>query len=325
MSTYIYILLFVGLFFSFIYAATETGFYCLNRIRLRYREERGWWTAKIINRMLNDPHGMVCTVLIGNNVANYIAAATFTYIISVRVSHGRAELLATLMLAPVILIFCEILPKSIFQRHADYFLYKVAPIADISYKVFSPLVFLLRVISRLPHLFLKGVEVKESPFFSPQRLRYFLDEGAAEGAVSVYQNTMARNIMALGTTAVQKVMIPLEEVTMAPATVGPQSLRDLAGDKKFSRIPIYDRERTRIIGVVVIIEFLMNEKHQGNIREFVRTVTHIDAETPVDDALLKLRHARQRMGIVTDGDGKAVGIITIKDLVEEIVGELTVW
>lgn len=325
MPTYIYAILFMGLLFSFIYAATETGFYCLNRIRLRYREERGWWTAGIINRLLNDPQGMVCTVLIGNNIANYAAAAAFTYIVASKVSPIKAELFATLMLAPVILIFCEILPKTIFQRHADSLLYKVVPITDVSYKIFFPLIFLLKSISRLPHLFLRGIEARESPFFSPQRLRFFLDEGTEEGAVSVYQNTMARNIMALGTTPIRKVMIPLEEVTMAPDTVGSKSLRDLIREKKFSRIPIYDRERTRIIGVVTIIEFLMNGKAQGDIHEFVRAATFIDAETPVDDALMRLRQSRQRMGIVTDGDGKATGIITIKDLVEEIVGELSVW
>ncbi|MFQ5862096.1 MAG: CNNM domain-containing protein [Candidatus Brocadiales bacterium] len=325
MSTYIYVLLFAGLFFSFIYAATETGFYCLNRIRLRYREERGWWTARVINRMLSDPQGMVCTVLIGNNVANYVAAAVFTYMVEARVSHGRAELVATLMLAPIILIFCEVLPKSIFQKHADSLLYKVVPITDVSYKVFYPLVFLLRVVGRLPHLFLKGLEAKESPFFSPQRLRYFLEEGAEVGAVSMYQNIMARNIMTLGTTPIHKVMIPLEEVTMAPDTVGPQSLKSLAREKKFSRIPIYDREKTRVIGIVTLLEFLMNGKPRADVHEFVRAATCIDANMPVDDALLKLRHAKQRMGIVTDGDGRAIGIVTIKDLVEEIVGELAVW
>ncbi len=325
MPANIYILLFVGLLFSFIYAATETGFYCLNRIRLRYREERGWWTARVINRMLNDPQGMVCTVLIGNNIANYVAVAAFTYIVAARVSQVKAELIATLMLAPVILIFCEILPKTIFQRHADSLLYKVVPVADVSYKIFRPFVFLLRVISRLLHLFLKGLEVKESPFFSPQRLRYFLDEGAEEGTVSVYQSTMARNIMDLGNTPVKEVMIPLEEVTMVPETVGPKSLKSMAREKKFSRIPVYDRERTKVIGIVTLLEFLMEGKAQGGIHKFVRAATYISADTPVDDALMKLRLSRQRMGIVTGSDGKAVGIITMKDLVEEIVGELSVW
>lgn len=325
MPTYIYALLFMSFLFSFVYSATETGFYCLNRIRLRYREDRGWWTAKIINRLLNDPQGMVCAILIGNNIANYVAAATFTYIVGARVSPGKAELIATLMLAPVILIFCEILPKSIFQRHADSLLYKVVPVTDVSYKVFYPIVFLLRVVSRLPHLFLKGLEAKESPFFTPQRLRYLLDEGAEVGAVSVYQNTMARNIMALGTTPVQNVMIPLEEVTMAPCTVGTDSLEIVARERKFSRIPIYDRERINVVGVVTLLELLMDGKPHGDIREFVRPATYINAHTPVDEALLKLRHARQRMGIVTDAVGTVIGIVTIKDLVEEIVGELTVW
>lgn len=318
-----YYLLILALGLSFLYSGSETGFYCLNRIRLHYREIKGWWSARIIMRHLAEPQRLICAILIGNNVANYLATIVFTSILMHKVSPGEAGLMATLILAPVLMIFCEILPKSLFQRHADNLFYKVVPLVEVSSRLFQPLVILLGLTSRLPEYFIRA-EARQSPFFSPQRLSFLLEEGAEGGAVSMYQNIMASNIMAMGQTPVGKVMIPLEEVTMVPDTVGPETLKDIARAKKFSRIPVYQRERSKVVGILTLLDFLREDKKE--VKPFVKPTVYLEASLPVDDALLRLRHSKQRMGIVTDGkDGRAVGIITIKDLVEEVVGELSVW
>jgi CBS domain containing-hemolysin-like protein len=318
-----YYLLILALCLSFLFSGSETGFYCLNRIRLHYREMKGWWTAKIIVKYLAGPQRLICTTLVGNNVANYLATIIFTYILMHKVSPGEAELMATLILAPFLMVFCEILPKSLFQRHADSLFYKVVPMVEVSSILFYPLVLLLGLASRLPEYFIKA-EARQSPFFSPQRLSFLLEEGTEGGILSMYQNIMARNIMAMGQIPISRVMIPMEEVTMAPDTVGPETLKDIARAKKFSRIPIYQRERCRVVGILTLLDFLREEKRE--VHPFVKPAVYLDANMPVDDALLRLRGSKQRMGIVTDGrDGKAIGIVTIKDLVEEIVGELSVW
>ncbi len=318
-----YYLLVIALCFSFLYSGSETGFYCLNRIRLHYREIKGWWTAKLIAKYLAKPQKLICTILVANNTANYLAAVIFTSILMQKVSLGEAELMATLILAPFLMIFCEIVPKSIFQRHADNYFYKVVPLMELSSRLFYPLVILLGWASRLPEYLIKA-EARQSPFFSPQRLSFLLEEGTEVGALSMYQNIMARNIMAMGQIPVSRVMIPLEEVTMAPDTVGPETLKDIARAKKFSRIPIYERDRSKVVGILTLRDFLREDRRE--VKPFVKPAIYLDANLPVDDALLRLRFSKQRMGIVTDGkDGRAVGIITIKDLVEEIVGELSAW
>src|SRR3989338_6107651 len=130
--------------------------------------------------------------------------------------------------------------------------------------------------------------------------------------------------MAMGQTPVGKVMIPLEEVTMVSDTVGPETLKAIARAKKFSRIPVYQRERSKVVGILTLLDFLREDKKE--VKPFVNPPVFLEASLPVDDALLRLRHSKQRMGIVTDGkDGRAVGIITIKDLVEEVVVELSLW
>jgi CBS domain containing-hemolysin-like protein len=318
-----YYLLTLSLCLAFLYAGSEIGFYCLNRIRLHYREIKGWWTARIIAKHLAEPQKLICTVLVGNNITVYVATIVFTSMLIQKVSPGEAELMATLILAPFLMIFCEILPKSLFQRHSDTLFYKVVPLLEVSLRLFQPLVLLLGLASRLPEYFIKA-EARQSPFFSPQRLHFLLEESTEVGTLSMYQNIMARNIMDMGQTPVGKVMIPLEEVTMAPDTVGPETLKDIARAKKFSRIPIYQRDRSHVIGILTLLDFLREDTRE--VRPFVKLATYLEASLPVDDALLRLRLAKQRMGIVTDGkDGRAIGIVTIKDLVEEIVGELSVW
>ena len=317
-----YILIF-ALCLSFLYSGSETGFYCLNRIRLHYREIKGWWAARLIMKYLTEPQRLICAILIGNNIANYLATIVFTSILMRKASPGEAGLMATLILAPFLMVFCEILPKSLFQRHADSLFYKVVPLVEVSSRLFQPLVMLLGLASRLPEYFIRA-ETRQSPFFSPQRLSFLLEEVTEGGDLSMYQNIMARNIMAMGQTPVGKVMIPLEEITMAPDTVGPETIKDIARAKKFSRIPIYQRERSKVVGILTLLDFLREDRPE--VRPFVKPAVYLEASLPVDDALIKLRYSKQRMGIVTDGkDGKAVGIVTIKDLVEEIVGELSVW
>ncbi|HHT9152684.1 MAG TPA: CNNM domain-containing protein [Candidatus Hypogeohydataceae bacterium YC40] len=318
-----YYLLILALCLDFLYAGSETGFYCLNRMRLHYREIKGWWAAKKIANYMAEPQKLICAILIGNNIAHYLATIVFTSILMSKVSPGKAEMMATLILAPFLMIFCEIVPKSLFQRHADNLFYKVVPLMEVSSKLFYPLVILLGLASRLPEYFIKA-ESRQSPFFSPQRLSFLLEEGTEVGALSMYQNIMARNIMAMGQIPVKKVMIPLEEVTMAPDTVGPETLKDIARARKYSRIPVYRQERSNVVGILTLLDFLREDRRE--VSPFVKPAIYLDAELPVDDALLRLRHSKQRMGIVTDGtDGKAIGIITIKDLVEEIVGELSAW
>ncbi len=319
--------LLVGLFilFSFFYSGAETGVYCINRIRLRYKANRGLWAAKTIYRLLEDSQALVCTILVGNNIVNYIATAFFIVALENTFSPHKAELLTTLILTPFILVFGELLPKSIFQERANSLLFRLAPILDVSSYIFKPAVVLLAKVNRIPQLFFKDVGRTRNPFFSPQRLGYFLSEGTEEGVVTPYQNLMARNIMNLGQMALKSVMIPLKDVALIPVTISGPCLTNIARSRKFSRFPVYENQESNIIGIINLFDFLSTNGSRPDVRGIIRGAAYLDSNMPIDDALLKLQQSKQHMGIVIDQNKKAVGIVTIKDLVEEIVGELAVW
>lgn len=320
-----YLLLAICIFMSAYYSGIEMGIYCLNRVRLKHRLDRGWKTARILNRHLEKPQSIICSILIGNNIVNFVTAAVFTSILEKTTSFMHAELLATLCLSPVLLVFAEVTPKNLFRQKADSLLYTLAPTLDISHKLFYPISVILRLASKIPFLFFKASNNDNDTFFTPRKLMYFFSEGAQDGSLSRYQNIMTRNILRLDRISVRRVMIPSKDVVSIPYDIDMDKLTDMIRNNPFSRLPVYHKRKLNVVGVINLLEFLSSYEHGDKIEKFVNPVTHIIHSSSVDDALFKLQHAKQRMGLVIDSNKNALGIVTIKDLVEEIVGELAVW
>jgi len=319
-----YYLLILLILFSSFFSGIEIAVYCVNRVRLQYNADRGNRSAIIIKKLLNDPQALICTILIGNNIVNYLASAIFTDIISKKVTYTNPGLMATLILAPIMLIFAEVMPKDICQRNADKFLYPASPGIRFFSQIFSPLVYILKGVNKIPQFFLKDSS-KRTAIFTPYRLGFFIREGAKEGVISGYQDTMARNIMRLGSIPIRKIMIPLKKATVVSSDVSVEQMKVLAKNVRFSRIPVYKGPRNNIVGVINLFDFLSDCTEESKIRDFLKEAEHISADMLIDDALVRMQKTKQRMAIVVSKNNKPIGIVTIKDLVEEIVGELMEW
>jgi putative hemolysin len=319
-----YYLLIIFILSSAYFSGIEIAVYCVNHVRLQYKVDRGDRSAKIIKKLLNDPQALICTILIGNNIVNYLASAIFTNIISKKVSYANSGLTATLILAPIMLIFAEVMPKDICQRNADKFLYPASPGIRFFSHIFSPLVYVLKGVNKIPQFFLKNVN-KRTAIFTPYRLGFFIREGAKEGVISGYQDMMTRNIMRLGSIPIRKIMIPLNKATVVSSEINVEQMKVLAKNVRFSRIPVFKGPRSNIVGVINVFDFLSVCTEESKISDFLKETEHIGADTLIDDALVRMQKTKQRMAIVVDKNNKPIGIVTIKDLVEEIVGELMEW
>ena len=317
-------LLILFILFSSYFSGIEIAIYCINRVRLQYKVDRGIRSAKIIKRLLEDPQALICTILIGNNIVNYLAAATFTNIMSENISQANPELIATLILAPIMLVFAEVMPKNICQRRADTFLYTASPSIKFFSQLFLPLVYVLKGANKIPQLFLKNVS-KRTAIFTPYRLGFFIREGVEEGIISSYQDMMARNIMKLGSIPIKKIMIPLKRTTMVSYDVSAEQIMGFAKSVRVSRLPVYKGSKSNIIGLINLFDFLSVGTEKSTISDFLKETEYLNAETLIDDALVRMQKTKQRMAIVTNKDNESIGIVTIKDLVEEIVGELIAW
>lgn len=323
MAEYAVIVLSVALagFFS----GSETGFYCVNRIRLRFRIEGGWPGARALERLSADPLMAVASMLVGTNVGVYLATVMCAAKLrGMPALAPRADLYASLIMPPILLLFAEIVPKSIFQRRADTLMYRAAPLLNTARRVFSPLLFVLGWLGGVMRRLGSRWGARHGEGLSEEKFRFFLSEGAALGMVSPYQQVMADNLLRIRSLKLDSAMVPLEGVVMIQEGAPLDELKSVLGKHRFSRIPLYGGQRSNIVGIVNVIDLLAVAKERPPLSEITRAPLSLDARLGVMDALYALQRARQQMAVVVSGE-QAVGIVTVKDLVEEIVGELKDW
>jgi len=300
------------------FAGMEIGAYCLNKLRLRMRAEEGDVEARALASLLEDPQVFVMALLIGTNASVYLATVSLTELGRVR-GWEFPSVTAMLVLAPVLLVFSEAIPKNIFRRNAEVLLYRMVRVTKWAMTVSLPVA---RVLSKLIPLGERGVHSWGERFFSRQRLKYLLMESTEEGVLTPYQNVIAENILSLRGLRVRSVMIPLSRVAAVEEEAGKERVLELVRRYNFSRFPVYRGQKWRIVGVINVLDALGED---FSVRGSVRDAPVLSPWDTVASALHELRVAKQPMGIVSDGTGRAVGLVTMKDLVEEIVGELTEW
>jgi len=316
-------LVLLTLLWASFFTGSEMGAYCVNRIRLRFRAQLGSPGARTLERLLSDREMLVSTTLAGTNLGHYAGTALCTAVFS-RLDHAYAELWSTLLLAPVILVFAELIPKTVFAAHANHVMLRAAPVLRAATFLLWPVVLVLKGIMLGFDSVFGRAEPQGVGRISLPRLRHFLEEGAHDGVLSPEQDRMARNIMHLERIRLRDVMVPLHHVAALPETATGEDVLQRARRHTYSRLPVYAGARTNIVGILGLVGYLLDGAGRP-VREVMRPPLKISQDTPMGDALLTMRRAREPMAVVVDAAGRAVGIATIKDLVEEIVGELAAW
>lgn len=313
------ILFFTSILASALLGGTETGLYCLNRIRLRCRAERGDRSALRLQFLLKDTGKTIIAILIGTNIVHFTTTAVFTSFLK-GLGFERPQIASTLMLAPILFVFSETLPKNIFQQHADVLVYRMSSVIATLRYVLYPFVIVLTGITRLACLLFKKHAQPTDVMFTRLGLRYFFQE--SHGSLTPYLGQVTDNIMGLHRSTIAEAMIPLADVASVDGNIGSQDLEQVMRQTRFSRLPVYEGTPDRIVGIFNCFDYLYEEHHQEGIGHLVRPAIFFERTTPVHTALHEMQSSRRLMAIVTNGPAQAVGIVTLKDIVEEIVGEL---
>ena len=330
----IYILLVLLLIvISAVYAGGETGIYCINRIRLRQKESKGDRRAVKLDRMMHDRVRLVAIMLGALTVTRYATSAiTTAFFVALGLGHPNMtvvvrhpDLIAVIVLTPLTLIAGEILPKAIFAAHADFLMYWMTPLIRVTEIILWPLLVPIRAIMRLVSAIFGRDDADPMEMLTAARLNYFLGESRREGTITEAQGRIAQNIMDLKQVRVGRVMTPLAQLDMVPVGITPAEMRERARATRFARLPVYDGDRWNVGGVMLVIEYLATEDPNAIPADYILPSVWLKQDVSIDDALLQLRRAKQRMAIVIDDELRALGVVTIKDLVEEIVGDLKEW
>jgi len=319
-----YVLLVAAVLLAAFHSGSETGFYCVNRLRVWVRAEQGIPAAQTLQHLVSHPQAAISTFLVGTNIGVYFSTVLCTEVLRGTTFGHKAGLYSSLIMPPLLLIFAEVIPKSLFQHHAERLMYSAVWPLQISRVVFYPLAVVLRWVSRLPHLIPGHERPAEHPLVTRDTFRFYLSQGAAQGSLSPYQRRIADNILRLHSVNLTSALTPLDQVVTVEERAGWDELCQVLREHRYSRLPVYRGERENIIGVINVIDVAAAEgKLQAG--ELARDRLCLQADMSVADALTALRNAKQQFGVVVDQGGRAVGIVTAKDLVEEIVGELEAW
>jgi putative hemolysin len=331
-SSPLYLAALAGMALSFLASAVETGSYRLNRIRLRIRADAGDRGAAALLVLLRDLRGLIVTVLISNNLANFVVTAAVTTLVAetaIEQSDLVVEMLSTAIVAPLLFVFCELLPKNVFAFNPEARMCRLAAGVRAAYRLFS-WTGLVPALKGLSTLVLRVAGKKQAaganPFTPRQRLRALLRESAAEGVISGYQSELVEKVLALRDVSVRKVMIPLGHVVAVPLGITREQFIAGMREHSFTRLPVYVGARESIVGIVRIDDAIGAEGGTFDLSAVMsRDVLSISTDAAVSQAMFRMRKARAAMAVVRDSRNGAVGIITIKDLVEEVVGELGAW
>ncbi len=320
--------------FSGLFSGAETGLYQLSRFRLRLGVENKQLLFVLLGKVMRDSAGLLLSVLIGNNLVNYFSTTIITYLYLQHVgSEYGAEFLGAATIAPILFVFGELIPKNIFFYRADSLVPCLAPVLFISHKLFTwcGAVPLLKAVSIL-FARLTGSHVPgKTVIAAAQRshIRSIFQDTQEEGFLSSLQFNIINRLVTISHIRVRSVMTPINRVQMVELTADKAALLVKLKEGGFTRLPVYEHSPANVVGFIDIYEVLSSPDSFSDLRGFVKPIGKLGANTAVIDAINMMRDERQKIILVVrqspTGRERPIGIVTMKDLVEELLGELAQW
>ncbi|MHC4352187.1 MAG: CNNM domain-containing protein [Planctomycetota bacterium] len=319
---------------SGLFAGAETGTYQISRLRLRLGAEKKRPSYVMLGRCLQDGSGLLLAILVGNNLVNYLATSIAAgFFLGMAATSHVAELCATAVTVPVLFVFGEVLPKNLFFFRADTLMPFVSPILYAFHRILSwcGVVPVLKLISSAFTQLTGLAATSDNLITSVQRhkIHALLRETREEGILSPVQSGIVSRLVGISHVRLREVMIPMHNVETIDADSDRSAMLNKLKKCAFTRLPVAEGREGNIIGFVPIYEVLGSSKRFTNLHDFVEPITRLDAETTVTDAINVMQRDNLKIVLVTrtgrGGRDRPIGIITMKDLVEEILGELAEW
>lgn len=320
------IILYAIIFLTFLaleafFSGSEIALIAANPQKIRKSSQVSPSRIEMTLDLLKDRERILATTLCGTNLSVVTNSILITSFLLSQLSE-KGELYAVILLTPLLLIFGEIIPKTLFQQHANSIALKVAyPIWLASY-VFYPLVFLITKVTQ--YLFhLSGAKRSHGlPFVTREELRLIVKMSRKGSDLTPEEITMIDRLFDFAHTTVKEAMVPLVDVVAVEDTATVKEVVELIDIKGHSRFPVYQERIDNIIGVINSFDLLDSSLSESPIASFIRTVSYVPEVKPVDGLLVEMQKQRNHLSIVVDEYGGSVGIITIEDILEEIVGEI---
>ena len=311
----------LAVFVTAFFSAAEMAFIGANRLRLRHLAEAGNRTAARYLDAFRQPERLLSTAMMGVTLAHIIASTLAAWAL-IPVVGNLAAVIVTLALTPLLLVFGEVIPKAIAREWATALILSLFRVFEPASRILSPLTWAANAIVGAALGAFGRTRTSTRQFVSREELKVLLQMEPAEADVTSSEAEMIDAIFDLGETAVREVMVPLVDVAALPDTATPDDAVRLIGERGFSRIPVFTDRVFNIVGVVTAMDLLRRGAENTDLRSLMRPATYAPETKRIDDLLREMQKARLQLAVVVDEYGGAVGIVTVEDIVEQVVGEI---
>jgi magnesium and cobalt exporter, CNNM family len=311
----------VCLLASAFFSAAEMAFIAANRIRLRHLAEQGSRVARGYMEAFERPERLLSTAMMGVTIA-HVAASALTTALLLPWLDRKAALWATVILTPVMLIFGEIVPKSLTQQRATTVALRTFDALRAAAWLLAPLVW---VANALVGAILRALGYRErhDPFVSRDDLRLlFQVEPTGATDVKEEEREMIDGIFHLGETTVREIMVPLVDVLAVPEEATVEETVARIAESGHSRLPVYRERIDHVIGVVAALDILQRGATEEGVKALLRPAYYVPETKRIDDLLREMQRQRIQLAVVVDEYGGSEGIVSVEDVVEQIVGDI---
>lgn len=314
----IIILLCLSAFFS----SSETALTTVNQIRMRTLADNGDKRAARVLHVTGNPGKMLSAILIGNNIVN-LSASSISTSLAIHLFGNTGAGIATGILTFLILIFGEVTPKTMATIKADSMSLTVAAPIGFLMKILTPVIFIINKLS-LGLMFLLHVNIKDAQKkMTEEELRTIVDVSQENGVIEHEERDMIHNLFDFGDAEAKEIMVPRIDMTFVQADTTYQEVLDIFRQDMFTRLPVYEDSTDNVIGIINMKDFLLqNDTPEFSVRNLLREPYFTYEHKNTADLFLEMRKSSISLAIVLDEYGVTAGLITLEDLLEEIVGEI---
>lgn len=319
------VIILIGLLgFSAFFSGSETALMAISRLRLKHLAETKPVRARLVERVLEKPERLIGAILLGNNLVN-VAMSAIATAVAISIWGDRGIVYATGVLTLVILIFAEITPKVYAKYFNERVSFIIAPILNVIMIVFHPFAFLVTYISN-KILYLIGVDVSkiEKPLMTEEEIHTCIRMGWDEGAITTEERSMLSRVFTLNDKTVGEVMVPKEKMIIIDSDTSAQGIYRIILDSGHTRFPVREGRDEEIIGFIHAKDLFhfMDQKKTGSIKDIMRPPYFVQADKTIDAQLRSFQKRNLHQAVVLDSEGKVTGLITIEDILEELVGSI---
>ena len=320
------ILVLIGL--SAFFSSSEIAMFSLPPHRLEGLVDDGFRGARTLRDLKADPHRLLVTILVGNNLVNIAMSSIATGLLGFYMSQGQAVLAATFGITALVLLFGESAPKSYAVENTESWALRIARPLKLAERVLLPLIVLFDYLTRIVNKVTGGRSAIESSYVTREEIQDIIETGEREGVLDEEEREMLQRTLRFNNTIAKEVMTPRLDMNAISVEDSIAEAIEQCIHSGHARLPVYEGSLDNVIGVVHIRDLVRDRNYgeasdeQLELEDLIEPTLHVPESKNVDDLLTEMRHERLHMVIVIDEFGTTEGLVTMEDLTEEIVGEI---